>query len=89
MQRELTARSMGSLPLFVQNGAQQPAIHPLDDHVEAAALFAVVGLHHAGVVDSWPISCSRLKRSTRTGSASISGCGTLMATCRPSADRWP
>ena len=46
-----TARSMGSLLLFVENVAQQAAVDPLDDHVEAAALFAVVGFHHAGVVD--------------------------------------
>jgi len=30
-----------------------------------------------------PMSCSRLKRSNMTGSLSISGCGTLMATCWP------
>ncbi len=46
----------GQLPLliqapFIQNGPQQPALHPLDHHVGAAALFAVVGLHHAGVVN--------------------------------------
>ena len=35
---------------LVQNRPQQPPLDPLDDHVEAAALFAVVGLHHAGVV---------------------------------------
>ena len=42
---------MGSLRLLIQNGSQQPALHPLDHHVEAAALFAVEGLHHAGVVE--------------------------------------
>ncbi len=36
-----TARSMGSLPLLVQNRAQQPALDPLDHHVAAAAVFAV------------------------------------------------
>ena len=37
--------------LFVENSPQQRAFHPLDHHVGAAALFAIVGLHHAGVVE--------------------------------------
>jgi hypothetical protein len=41
----------GQFSLFVEDGTQQPSVDPLDHHVEAAALFAVVGLHHAGVVD--------------------------------------
>jgi len=41
----------GQALLFVENVAQQAAVDPLDDHVAAAALFAVVGFHHAGVVD--------------------------------------
>ena len=46
-----TARSTGSFRFFVQNRAQQPPVNPLDDHVTPAALFAVVGLHHAGMVE--------------------------------------
>ena len=41
---------MGSFFSSFRMRPQQPPVHPLDDHVDAAALFAVVGLHHAGVV---------------------------------------
>ena len=44
----------GQFFLFVQNGAQESAIDPLDDHVEAAAVFAVEGLDHAGMVELLP-----------------------------------
>ena len=41
----------GQLSLLVQNGAQQPAVDPLDDHVTAAAIFAVEGLDDSRMID--------------------------------------
>ena len=46
-----TARSTGSFRFLVQNGAQQATLYPLDDHVTAAALFAVESLDDSGMVD--------------------------------------
>jgi hypothetical protein len=47
---------------------------------ESAAGIVAQDLHHARVIERFPISASRLKRSNSTGSDSISGCGILIAT---------
>ena len=47
---KFTARSIGSLRFLVQDRPQQPAFDPLNHHVKAAALFAVIGLDHARMV---------------------------------------
>ena len=42
---------LGKLFLFIQNLAQQAAVHPFQDHVAAAALFIVVYTNNAGVIE--------------------------------------
>ena len=46
----LIARSIGSLPLLVQDLAQQAAVHPLHHHVDPAAVVVGEHLHDAGVI---------------------------------------
>ena len=49
-QRNLDRTLDRELLLFVQQGAQQSPVHPLHNHVHPAALFAIKGLHHTGVI---------------------------------------
>ncbi len=45
------ARSGGKVLLFVQDLAQQAAIHPFQNHVAPAALFIIEYLHDAGMIE--------------------------------------
>ena len=67
---------------LVHDLAQQAALAPLHDHVDAGALFAAKDAHDVGVVEPFADAASRLKRSKRMGSASMSGWGILRATVR-------
>ena len=46
-----TARSGGSLRVFVEDLAEQAAVDPLHDHVDAAAIVVGEDFHHAGMVE--------------------------------------
>ena len=42
-----------------QDLAEQAPVHPFHHHVDAAAFVVGEDLHDAGMVEAWPISCSR------------------------------
>ena len=60
-----------------ENIAEQAAVDPLHDHVDLAGLVVrrsgLMTFITPGWSSFWPISASRLKRSKKSGSASISG----------------
>ena len=50
-ERDVDGALDGQFLLLDQDLAQQPAVHPLHDHVDPAAVFVVIHLHHAGVIE--------------------------------------